>query len=261
MYDELAGKVAIVTGGGQGLGRTFARRLAEQGTTVIVAEVNPATAEATAAELTSEGHTAVAYVVDVSQRSDIEALCGDVLSRFSRVDLLVNNAGVAAGGPSLDVSEAEWDRVYGIMLKGVFLCCQVFGRVMLDQKAGSIVNICSMSGVGGWSQRALYTPAKAGVIALTQVLGCEWAPHGVRVNGISPGQVETPMNEYNFARGLADRATYANRAPMRRAADTNEIADALLFLLSDEARYITAEVVTIDGGWLAFGGIEEPVGV
>jgi len=118
-----------------------------------------------------------------------------------------------------------------------------------------------MAGIGGWAKRALYTPAKAGAISLTQVLGVEWAKHGVRVVGISPGQVETPLNEVVFKAGLADRETFTNRAPMRRFASPEEIADAVVFLVSDAASGITAEVVTIDGGWIAWGGIEEPVGV
>ena len=124
-----------------------------------------------------------------------------------------------------------------------------------------ILNICSMAGLGGWAKRALYTPAKAGAIALTHVLGVEWARHGVRVVGISPGQVETPLNEVVFKAGLADRETFTNRAPMRRFASPEEIAEAVRFLVSDEASGITAEVVTIDGGWIAWGGIEEPAGV
>jgi NAD(P)-dependent dehydrogenase (short-subunit alcohol dehydrogenase family) len=177
----------------------------------------------------------------------------DLVTRFGRVDILVNNAGVAAGGPSEDVSEDEWNRVLGIMLTGLFHCSQIVGRVMIKQGGGRIVNIASMTGIGAWNQRACYTTAKAGVIALTQVLGVEWAKYNIRVNAIAPGQVETPLNEYVFSRGLADRQTFTNRAPMRRFADPTEIAEAVLFLASEESSYMTADVLVIDGGWMAWG--------
>ncbi len=261
MTGSLGGRVAIVTGAGQGMGEAFARALAGEGAHVAIAELDPRTGEAVAADIRAGGGSAAAYPVDVRERAAIEAMVDDLVARHGRVDLLVNNAGLAAGGPSEEVTDEQWDLVYGVMLRGLFLCSQVAGRVMIAQGRGVIVNICSMAGIGGWAKRALYTPAKAGAIALTHVLGVEWARHGVRVVGISPGQVETPLNEVVFKAGLADRETFTNRAPMRRFASPEEIARAVLFLASDAASGITAETVTIDGGWIAWGGIEEPVGV
>jgi NAD(P)-dependent dehydrogenase (short-subunit alcohol dehydrogenase family) len=243
------------------MGEAFARALATRGATVAIAEVDPDTGPAVAGSIRAAGGDAVAYRVDVRSRVEIQSMVDDLTARHGRVDVLVNNAGVAAGGPSEEVTDEEWDRVYGIMLRGLFLCSQVVGRVMIGRRSGVIVNICSMAGIGGWAKRALYTPAKAGAISLTHVLGVEWARHGVRVVGISPGQVETPLNEVVFRKGLADRQTFTNRAPMRRFASPEEIADAVCFLASDAASGITAEVVTIDGGWIAWGGIEEPIGV
>ena len=258
----LEGKVAIVTGAGQGMGRAFAQTLAEEGALVAVAEIDPLTGRQAADELTAQGLKARFYETDVRSSAAIGAMVDDLVSTAGHIDILVNNAGVAAGGPSEDVTEEEWDRVYGIMLAGLFRCSQAVARAsMIPRQEGVIVNICSMAGIGGWAQRALYTPAKAGAIALTHVLGVEWARHGIRVVGINPGQIETPLNEYVFERGLADRETFTNRAPMRRFASPEEIARAVRFLVSDEASHITAEVVTIDGGWMAWGGIEEPVGV
>ena len=257
----LEGKVAIVTGAGQGMGRAFAQTLAEEGAVVAIAEIDPSTGQRAADELASQGLKARFYQIDVRDSSAIMAMVDDLVARESRIDILVNNAGVAAGGPSEDVTEEEWDRVYGIMLTGLFRCSQAVARAsMIPRRAGVILNICSMAGVGGWAQRALYTPAKAGAIALTHVLGVEWARHGIRVVGINPGQIETPLNQYVFDRGLADRETFTNRAPMRRFASPEEIARVVRFLVSDQASHITAEVVTIDGGWMAWGGIEEPVG-
>lgn len=257
---RLEGRVAIVTGAGQGMGLAFARSLAAAGATVAIAEVNVETGRQAEESVRAGGGDATFYRVDVREPDHIQAMVDDLVSRRGRVDILVNNAGVAAGGPSEDVTDEEWDRVIGIMFRGLFKCAQIVGRVMLAQGSGVIVNICSMAGVGGWAQRALYTPAKAACISLTQVLGCEWAQRGVRVVGINPGQVETPLNNYVFERGLADREVFANRAPMRRFATPDEISDAVLFLVSDEASHITAEIVTIDGGWLAWGGVEQPVG-
>jgi len=243
------------------MGQAFARALAAAGAHVAVAELNADTGEAAAAEIRAAGQAATAYPVDVRERAQIQAMVDDLVARHGRVDILINNAGLAAGGPSEEVTDEQWDLVYGVMLKGLFVCSQISGKVMIGQGSGVILNICSMAGIGGWAKRALYTPAKAGAIALTHVLGVEWAQHGVRVVGISPGQVETPLNEVVFKAGLADRETFTNRAPMRRFASPEEIADAVVFLVSDAASGITAEVVTIDGGWIAWGGIEEPVGV
>ena len=262
MDTPLRGRVAIVTGAGQGMGRAFAQVLAEDGATVIIAEIDPASGSTAAAELVAQGLLARSYVIDVRDGAAIRSMTDDVMRRDGRIDILVNNAGVAAGGPSEEVTEEEWDRVYGIMLAGVFRCSQAVANAsMIPNRSGVILNICSMAGLGGWAQRALYTPAKAGAIALTNVLGVEWARYGIRVVGINPGQIETPLNEYVFERGLADREQFTNRAPMRRFASPEEIARAMRFLVSDEASYITAEVITIDGGWIAWGGIEEPVGV
>lgn len=254
----LEGKVAIVTGAGQGMGRAFAQTLAEEGALVAIAEIDAASGRRAADELTAEGLEARFFEVDVRSSAAIGAMVEDLMADAGHIDILVNNAGVAAAGPSEDVSEEEWDRVYGIMLTGLFRCSQAVARAsMIPRGQGVILNICSMAGIGGWAQRALYTPAKAGAIALTHVLGVEWARHGIRVVGINPGQVETPLNQYVFDRGLADRETFTNRAPMRRFASPEEIARVVRFLVSDEASHITAEVVTVDGGWMAWGGIEE----
>jgi NAD(P)-dependent dehydrogenase (short-subunit alcohol dehydrogenase family) len=259
---SLEGRVAIVTGAGQGMGRAFAQVLAEEGASVAIAEIDPETGPRAASELTAAGLQARSYVTDVGDGASIRGMVDDVVRRDGRVDILVNNAGLAAGGPSEDVTEEEWDRFYRVVLAGPFRCSQAVARAsMIPQRAGVILNICSIAGIGGWAQRALYNPAKAGLIALTNMLGVEWAKYGIRVVGINPGQIETPLNDYVFERGLADREQFTNRAPMRRFGTPEEVARVVRFLVSDQASHITAEVVTVDGGWMAWGGIEEPVGV
>lgn len=262
MSGSLEGKAAIVTGAGQGMGRAFAQILADEGASVTIAEIDVETGAQAAEELRSEGLAARSIVTDVADSASVAAMVAAVVEADGRVDILVNNAGLAAGGPSEEVTDEEWDRFYAVVLRGVFVCSRETARAsMIPNRAGVILNICSIAGLGGWAQRALYNPAKAGVIALTNTLGVEWARYGIRVVGINPGQIETPFNDYVFERGLADRETFTNRAPMRRFATPEEIGKAVRFLTSDEASYITAEVVTIDGGWMAWGGIEEPVGV
>src|SRR6187200_262344 len=158
----LEGKVAIVTGAGQGMGRAFAQTLAEEGAFVAIAEVDPRSGPAVAAEIVGLGLKARAYETDIRSTAAIRSMVDDLMEREGRIDILVNNAGVAAGGPSEDVTEEEWDRVYGIMLTGLFRCSQAVANAsMIPRHGGVIVNICSMAGVGGWAQRALYTPAKA----------------------------------------------------------------------------------------------------
>ncbi len=175
----------------------------------------------------------------------------------------MNCAGIFAGGPSEDVTPEEWDRVIGINLTAVFMCSQAVARVMIPQGSGSIINIGSLTAMGGWAKRACYGTSKAAVVALTQILGVEWIKHGIRVNAINPGQIETPFNEAAFKAGLGDREVFTNRAPMRRFGTPEEIADCVLFLASDESSNVNAQAITIDGGWMAWGSLtsDDPLGI
>jgi NAD(P)-dependent dehydrogenase (short-subunit alcohol dehydrogenase family) len=259
----LDGRVAIVTGAGQGMGLAFARRLAGAGALVAIAEVVEDTGRQAADDLLSAGLRANFYHLDVRDGSAVNAMVDDLVANHGRLDVLVNCAGVFAGGPSLDVTREEWDRVLAINLTAVFACSQAAARVMIPRRSGSIINIGSLTAMGGWAKRACYGTSKAAVVALTQILGVEWIQYGVRVNAINPGQIETPFNEAAFKAGLGDREVFTNRAPMRRFGLPEEIAEAVLFLASDESSNVTAQSITIDGGWMAWGSLasSDPLGV
>ena len=263
MTGSLEGRVAIVTGAGQGMGRSFAQILAEAGATVAVVEVVPGRGQVAVDELHAQGLRADLYELDVRDRPAVDAMVTDLEARYGRIDVLVNCAGVFAGGPSEDVTADEWDRVIAINLTAVFSCSQAVARVMIPQGSGSIVNIGSLTAMGGWAKRACYGTSKAGVVALSQILGVEWIRYGIRVNAINPGQIETPFNEAAFKAGLGDREVFTNRAPMRRFGTPEEVADAVLFLASDESSNVNAQAITIDGGWMAWGSLtsDDPLGI
>jgi 3-oxoacyl-[acyl-carrier protein] reductase len=263
MTGLLDGRVAIVTGAGQGMGRSFAQVLAEAGATVAVAEVVPGRGQQAVHELRASGLSADVYELDVRDRGAVEAMVADLAARHGRIDVLVNCAGIFAGGPSEDVTPEEWDWVIGINLTAVFACSQAVARVMIPQGSGSIINIGSLTAMGGWAKRACYGTSKAAVVALSQILGVEWIRYGIRVNAINPGQIETPFNEAAFKAGLGDREVFTNRAPMRRFGTPEEIADAVLFLASDESSNVNAQAITIDGGWMAWGSLtsDDPLGI
>ena len=262
MEKPLTGRVAIVTGAGQGMGRAFAEKLCEAGAHVAVAEINAETGRQAVAELTEAGYGATFYGVDVTHIDEFQAMVDDLVARFGRVDILVNNAGIVAVGPSEDIAE-DWDRILAVNLDAVFRCSQVAARAMIPLGRGCIVNIGSLAAHGGWAKRAAYGTSKAAVVALTRILGLEWLKYGIRVNTVSPGQIETPLNEVAFKAGLGDREVFANRAPMRRFGTPEEVADAVLFLVSDESAGVSGAELMVDGGWRTWSGltINDPLGI
>jgi 3-oxoacyl-[acyl-carrier protein] reductase len=257
----LAGKIAIVTGAGQGMGQAFAEKLCRAGAHVAVAELNAESGRHAADALVEAGMSASFYHVDVTDTGAVNAMVDDLVARFGRVDILINNAGIFVGGPSEQV-EDDWERMLAVNLTSVFRCSQAVARVMIPQRSGCIVNIGSLVGMGGWAKRACYGTTKAGLLALTKILGIEWAAYGIRVNAVNPGQIETPFNETAYKAGLGDREVFANRSPMRRFGTPDEVADAVLFLATDESACVTAQHLTVDGGWMAWGGlsINDPLG-
>lgn len=249
-------KIAVVTGGGQGIGREIALGLARRGATVIIADWNLETAEAVSNEIRASGGSALAVEVDISDAAQVEAMVQRVLDAYGRIDILINNAAIGHAKPFLEISLEEWDRVLAINLTGQFLCAQAVARAMVERGGGRIVNVASISGQRGGTGRAAYGAAKAGVILLTRVMAVELAARGIAVNAISPGPTET--DQVRQCHDDATRAAYYERLPIRRYADPAEIAKAALFLASDEASFVSGHILNVDGGFDAAGLIYEP---
>ena len=247
---NLGGRVALVTGCGQGIGREIVRTLAAAGADVAIADLNPASAASAAAEVVGLGRRATSIRVNVADPDDVEAMTQAVIERLGVIDVLVNNAGICINKPALEMSSDEWLRVMSINLNGVFWCSRSVGRLMVERGSGVIVNIASMSGsVVNWPQpQAAYNVSKAGVIHLTKSLASEWAASGVRVNSVSPGYIGTEMTKLGMATpGWGE--TWLARTPMGRLGEPVDVARAVLYLASDAAAYATGTDLIVDGGY------------
>lgn len=247
------GRVALVTGAGRGLGLGIARALGrEPGWTVVLADLVAERAGEAADALAQEGVRADATGLDVTSSGSCRAGVEMVLARHRRLDVLVNNAGIADYGPAETTAEADWARVIDVLLTGTFLMSQAAYAPLAASRDGAIVNIGSIGGMGGWPLRNAYGAAKAGVINLTQTLATEWAHAGIRVNCVSPGTIMTEMAAEAERRGVASLARYAARAPVGRMGAVEEIGDAVAFLASDRASFVTGANLRVDGGWVAW---------
>jgi len=240
-------KIAIVTGGGGGIGGAIVRRFAREGAKLAVADIDAGTARAAAWELTAQTD-AIPIVADVTKKDSVAAMMRAVLARWSRIDVLVNVAGGAERKPVVEMTEADWDFVVDMNLKSAFLCSQAALPAMLKQKYGKIVNISSIYGFTGNATRSSYAAAKAGVAAFTKSLALEVVKDGINVNAVAPGRVTTPRVRGHYS----DEAWAAAVAqvPMGRAATPEEIAGAVLFLVTDESSYITGQTIHVNGAWL-----------
>ena len=252
---RFADKVAIVTGSAQGIGREVALGLSREGASVVVADVNLPAAEDCAEAILSAGGSAFAHQMDVSDPVQVDGMVAAAVARFQRIDILVNNAGIGHAKPVLETTLEEWNRVLAVNLTGQFLCAQAVARVMLRQGRGRIVNVASISGERGGVGRAAYGAAKAGLILLTKVMAVELADKGIAINAISPGPTET--EQVRQVHDAATRAAYYRLLPMKRYAAPREIAEAVLFLASEEASFVCGHVLNVDGGFGAAGLINE----
>jgi NAD(P)-dependent dehydrogenase (short-subunit alcohol dehydrogenase family) len=252
MFD-LTGKVALVTGARRGMGKADALALAAQGAKVVVTDIDLAECQAVVDEIAAKGGEALALKMDVSDAADVNAGFDAAIAKFGRLDILVNNAGIFAPKPAMEMTENDWDRTIDINLKGQFLCAQRAAKEMTKNKWGRIVNIASIASgqvgvgiVGG----AHYTASKGGITGMTETLATEWAPLGINVNAIGPGAIDTPMiADAKFPKEAMD-ALLAG-IPLKRMGTPEEIAAAVVFLVSNEASYVTGATLFVDGGWLA----------
>jgi NAD(P)-dependent dehydrogenase (short-subunit alcohol dehydrogenase family) len=254
MCQRLAGKVAIVTGAGSGIGAATAALFVAEGAAVVAVDINQASVEGVAAEIRGRGGDVRAVRADMADESQVAAMVGTAVAAWGQIDILVNNAGVGGGGSALNYAEEEFTRIMAVNLKGPLLCCKYVLPHMLSRRAGSIVNIASISASYGIPRQAIYGPSKGAILQLSRQLAVEYASQGIRVNAVSPGTVETAML------GGATTATahqspglmwLLERHPIGRFARPAEIAAAVLFLASDEASFITGANLAVDGGYTA----------
>lgn len=245
-------QVALVTGGGRGIGQATARRLAGEGAAVAVADVDLEPAEEVAQAIQSEGGQAMAVQVDVTNRSQVEQMLSAVLARFDHVDVLANIAGIGMWEPFLEIKDENWQKTLDVNLTGVFICSQVVARHMVARQiAGRIVNIASTNGLVAEADLAHYNASKFGVVGLTMSMAIDLAPHNIRVNSVCPGLIKTRMTEP--ARLNPEWvADYLKRIPLHRFGEPEEVAAAVAYLASTDSGFITGHQLVIDGGQLTF---------
>lgn len=252
MSGRFDGETAVVTGGGRGMGRAVAMRLAAEGARVVVAELNADHGEEVAADIRKAGGSAVAVAVDVSRTADVERLFVEAVKAFETVDILVNNAGIAVARALVDYTEEDWDRQMNVNVKGVFFCAQAAARLMIPRRRGRIVNFASTSAfVSSSKPEVAYDTSKGGVRQMTVSMAAELAPHGINVNAVAPGTTATEMTKATLAtdEGMAWQLA---RIPMGRVGQPDDVASAVLFLCSRDASYVTGHTLVVDGGWLLF---------
>ena len=248
---DLTGRIAIVTGGGRGIGRAIAEGLAAFGARVVLSGRTAATLAETEAAIIAAGGEAIVQVADVSKEADVIALRDAVLARFGRIDVLVNNAGINPIWRTIDkISLAEWQSVIDVNLTGLFLCCKYIGSAMVERGAGSIINVSSVAGHVGLTRSVPYCASKGGTELLTKALALDWAKRGVRVNCLAPGYVDTDLTSALLHHDTLSKP-FMDHTPLGRFGEGKDMVGAAVFLASDASSYMTGSSLVVDGGWTA----------
>jgi NAD(P)-dependent dehydrogenase (short-subunit alcohol dehydrogenase family) len=247
---DLKGKVAIVTGARRGIGRGIALTFAKAGAKVVVSDVSQEDCEKVVKEIEALGSSGLAVKCDVSQKSAVEALVKAAVEKFGRLDVLVNNAGIISFEPFLEMKEETWDKIIDVNLKSMYLCSQAAAKEMVKQGGGKIVNVASIEAFQAYPMTSAYAASKAGVVGLTKAMALELAPSKINVNAIAPGAIDTPMAAgLNASKEVMEQTI--SKIPWGRIGKPEDVANAALFLASEEADYVTGATLVVDGGWTA----------
>ena len=250
---KLAGKVALITGAGSGIGEGCALVFAQEGADIAVNDIDMAAAEKTAAAVKKMGRRAITLKADVAEAAEVEAMVKRTIDELGGVHILVNSAGLPLGGSIIDEELENWDRLVNIILRGTYLCARFAGRWMVANRTGKVVNISSIQAMLGSSNMNSYVASKAAVIALTRAMAAEWAQYGINVNCIAPGIIDTPMTQRTIARFMTPERL-KDHVPLNRMGKPEDIAKTALFLVSEDASFITGTTIPVDGGTLNAGG-------
>ena len=256
---DFTGKVAVVTGAANGIGAACARLFAASGAAVALWDIDATAAQSLAAELASAGARARGFACNVARSGEVAAALAAIVAGFGRIDVLVNNAGIFRGAEFLDVTEADWDAVIDVNLKGAFLVGQAVAREMVKTGGGAIVNMSSVNGVTAIASIASYNASKGGVDQLTRAMALSLADRGIRVNAVAPGTIATELAQKAVLGSAEAAARIMSRTPLRRLGQPDEVAAVCAFLASDAASYMTGEIVYVDGGRLALNYTMPPL--
>jgi len=249
-FCDLKGKVAIVTGAAKGMGKADSLKLAGAGAKVVLCDIDVAGCQLVVEEIKKLKGEAIAVKCDISKKAEIDAVVAETIKKFGKIDILVNNAGIFPSEPFLQMTEANFEKVIDVNLKGSFLMAQACAKEMAKQKSGSIINIASIAAIKGFPGLSHYCASKGGMVMMSKVMAVELAALGIRVNVIDPGAIDTPGTR-TMEMKEEDRQAMVAGVPMKRWGTVEEIANAVLFLASNESSYMTGSVMVVDGGWVA----------